>query len=112
MPGIVEALKADDFEAFLAGINASGNSSFEYLQNVFPKGADRQMEVALGLALAEQALEGTGASRVHGGGFAGTIQAFVPDEKVPAFRELMESCFGESSCHVLKIRKYGGHQVL
>ncbi|WP_286141358.1 galactokinase [Faecalibaculum rodentium] len=112
VPVIVDALKADDFEAFLAGINASGNSSFEYLQNVFPKGADCQMEVALGLALAEQALEGTGASRVHGGGFAGTIQAFVPDEKVPAFRDLMESCFGEGSCHVLKIRKYGGHQVL
>ncbi|WP_294731827.1 galactokinase family protein [uncultured Faecalibaculum sp.] len=112
VPDIVQALKADDFDAFLAGINASGNSSFEYLQNVFPKGADRQMEVALGLALAQQALEGTGASRVHGGGFAGTIQAFVPDEKVPAFKELLESCFGPGSCHVLKIRKYGGHQVL
>ena len=112
VPKIVDALKADDFDAFLAGINASGKSSFEYLQNVFPKGADRQMEVALGLALAEQALEGTGASRVHGGGFAGTIQAFVPDEKVPAFKELLESCFGPGSCHVLKIRKYGGYQVL
>lgn len=112
VPEIVAALENNDFESFLEGIKASGNSSFKYLQNVFPKGADAHMEVAVGLALAEQVLEHAGASRVHGGGFAGTIQAFVPEAKVEAFREAMDACFGEGSCHVLQIRRQGGAQVL
>lgn len=112
VPEIVAALNADDFEGFLAGINASGNSSFKYLQNVFPKGADEEQAVSVALALAENALKGKGASRVHGGGFAGTIQAFVPNDQVEEFKETLENCFGKDSCHVLKIRKYGGCQVL
>lgn len=112
VPHIVKALEDKDFQSFLDGIKASGNSSFKFLQNVYPKGADENMEVAVGLALAEQVLGNKGASRVHGGGFAGTIQAFVPNELVPVFQKTLDACFGEGNCHVLKIRPQGGAQVL
>ena len=68
--------------------------------------------VSIGLAASETALCKKGATRVHGGGFAGTIQAFVPDEMVLTYREFMDSVFGKGSCHVLKVRKYGGMKVL
>ena len=104
----VEALKAGDFDRFLELVKASGRSSWMYLQNVIPAGYTEHQDLALALALAEKLLDGSGACRVHGGGFAGTIQAFVPLEKLDAFRAGIEAVLGEGNCHVLSIRAEGG----
>ena len=104
----VEALKRGDFAAFLDLVNQSGRSSWLYLQNVAPTGSTRHQELALSLALAARLLDGTGASRVHGGGFAGTIQAFVPLDRLEQFKTGMEAVLGEGSCQVLSIRPEGG----
>lgn len=104
----VEALRRNDFGAFLGQIRASGLSSWRYLQNVVPAGYTRHQEVALALALCEGLLRGRGACRVHGGGFAGTIQAFVPLDMLDAFRTEMDRALGDGACHVLTIRPVGG----
>ena len=104
----VAALKAGDFEAFLQLVNESGRSSWLYLQNVVPAGYTAHQELAVALALAEHLLNGRGACRVHGGGFAGTIQAFVPTDMLEEFKAGMEAVLGEGSCHVLSIRPEGG----
>ena len=104
----VAALRAGDFERFLALVNESGNSSWLYLQNVTPTGATQHQELAAALARARHLLVGRGACRVHGGGFAGTIQAFVPLDLLERFRRGMEAVLGEGSCHVLSIRPEGG----
>lgn len=104
----VEALKANDFARFLELVNESGRSSWLYLQNVVPTGSTRHQELAMSLALAARLLRGRGASRVHGGGFAGTIQAFVPLDLLDSFRTGMEAVLGEGSCQVLSIRPEGG----
>lgn len=109
---IVKNLNAGNFEAFLQLITASGNSSFKYLQNVYTSKNVENQGVSVGLAASELALKGKGATRVHGGGFAGTIQAFVPDEQVEEYRNFMDNVFGKGSCHVLKVRKYGGMKVI
>lgn len=109
---LVNALKRKDFQAFLDSINESGNSSYKYLQNVFSAGHVEQQGLGIGLNIAEYTLERKGASRVHGGGFAGTIQAFVPFELLKEFKMEMEKVFGSGSCHVLKIRPVGGCEVL
>lgn len=109
---VVAALKEEDFETFKAVIQASGNSSFKYLQNVYPNSDVFNQSVSLALAISENVLGEHGVCRVHGGGFAGTIQAFVEDSFVPAYKEAIEHVFGADSCHVLKIRKYGGKKVL
>lgn len=103
----VDALKAGDFEAFLKLVDESGYSSWMLLQNVIPAGRVANQEVALAIALARDALQGRGACRVHGGGFAGTIQAFVPLDILEPFRARMESVLGEGRCHVLSIRGEG-----
>ena len=108
----VEALKSGDFDRFKELIVESGRSSFMYLQNVYPNSDVQNQSVSLGLALSERILSGKGAWRVHGGGFAGTIQAFVPNNLVDEYKKEMDFYFGEGSCHVLKIRKYGGMKVL
>lgn len=110
--GIVKCLNEGDFEAFLQMITDSGNSSFKYLQNVYTSKDVENQGVSVGLAASEIALKGAGASRVHGGGFAGTIQTFVPDGLVEEYRVFMDSVFGRGACHVLKVRKYGGMKVL
>ena len=108
----VNALEEENFEEFKKLIKSSGDSSFKYLQNVYSvKNLSRQ-EMAVGLALSDVILKGKGVSRVHGGGFAGTIQAFVPNDIVDIYKKNMEDNFGEDACHVLKIRKYGGMKVL
>lgn len=108
VPEIVAALESNDFEGFLKGIEASGNSSFKYLQNVFPSSDPTAQGVAIALAVSEDLLKDTeGVSRVHGGGFAGTIQVFVPNDQVQTYKAGMEKVFGPDSCHVLKIRKVG-----
>ena len=104
----VEALRSGDFPAFLALVRDSGLSSWRFLQNVVPAGYTRHQEVALALALAEKLLDGRGACRVHGGGFAGTIQAFVPFDLLERFRSEMDRVLGTGACHVLSIRPVGG----
>lgn len=107
----VKALEEGNFEEFKRLISASGDSSYKYLQNVYPSSDVHNQGLSLGIAVSEKVLAGKGAVRVHGGGFAGTIQAFVPDEMVKEYRSCMDSLFGEGSCHVLKVRKYGGMKV-
>lgn len=108
----VSALKSGDFDKFLSLVNESGRSSFMYLQNVYSVKELSVQCVSVALALSDHILNGKGAFRVHGGGFAGTIQAFVPNDMVSEYKAEIEKCFGEGSCHVLKIRKYGGMRVL
>lgn len=98
--------------AFLAAVKASGDSSFKYLQNVYTNKDIQAQNVSVALAVSDITLGSHGVSRVHGGGFAGTIQAFVENDTVETYRQAMDHVFGEGSCHVLKIRKYGGMQVL
>ena len=104
----VAALRAGDFEGFKKLVIDSGNSSFEYLQNVYAACDVSEQSMSLALALAQRVLDGCGAWRVHGGGFGGTTQNFVPLNKLDEFKMLIEQVFGEGSCHVLNIRPYGG----
>ena len=108
----VQALESGDFQGFLAQIRASGLSSALHLQNIWSVSNPRSQAVALTLALGERLLGGKGAIRVHGGGFAGTVQAFVPDEMVPVFRFGMETVLGPGKCHILHIRPEGGCVVV
>ena len=104
----VQALRDGDFDAFLGLVSESGHSSWMYLQNITPTGATEHQDVAVALALCDTLLQGKGAFRVHGGGFAGTVQAFVPLEMLDSFKEGMERVLGEGKCHVLSIRSEGG----
>ncbi len=106
------ALQSGDFAAFKKMIRISGRSSLERLQNVFSVTAPQEQGLSLALTLTEHVLGSDGAFRVHGGGFAGTIQAFVPFEKLDEYRVLMEKVFGPESCHVLSVRQPGGTKVL
>lgn len=108
----VDALRKGEFRRFLQEIKESGNSSFQYLQNVYTNKDVRNQGVSVGLAVSESVLGEHGVCRVHGGGFAGTIQAFVENGFVKTYKSRMEQVFGEGACHVLKIRKYGGMKVL
>lgn len=108
----VNTLKNGNIELFLQCIKASGNSSYKFLQNVYSVKNVYQQNVSLALAISETLLAENGACRVHGGGFAGTIQAFVKNEDVKEYQKSMNQIFGYGSCSVLKIRKYGGIQVV
>ncbi|MDR1629959.1 MAG: galactokinase [Oscillospiraceae bacterium] len=108
----VDALRRGDFEAFKQNIIESGYSSYMYNQNVYTTKKPASQPVALALALSEQVLRGKGAWRVHGGGFAGTIQAFVPLSLLDTYKAAMEGLFGEGACHVLQIRAFGGTEVV
>ncbi len=107
----VQALENGKFEEFLKLIKESGYSSYMYLQNVIPAGYKLHQEVAVALALCEHYLDGRGAYRVHGGGFAGTVQAFVPYDLLESFRKGMDDALGEGACHVLSIRPWGGVEM-
>lgn len=107
----VEALKSGNMDAFLQLVKESGRSSWMYLQNISPTGAVEHQEVAVALALCDVLLQGRGAYRVHGGGFAGTVQAFVPLDMLDAFISGMEAVLGADKCHVLNIRPQGGIRV-
>ena len=111
VPRQVAALEAGDFETFLSLVTESGHSSYMYLQNVIPAGYTAHQDVALALALCEKYLQGRGAYRVHGGGFAGTVQAFVPNELLDSFRQGIDAVLGEGACHVLSIRPQGGVEM-
>ena len=104
----VAALHDGDFDTFLRLVNESGRSSWEYLQNVIPAGYKEHQEVGVTIAAAKHLLGDKGAVRVHGGGFAGTVQAFVPVEMLDEFKAGMEAILGEGRCHVLSIRPEGG----
>ncbi|MEN8138109.1 MAG: galactokinase family protein [Bacteroidota bacterium] len=113
----VSALESNDFKKFLSLVIESGYSSYMYNQNIYaqtPENFNSKMAeqgVALGLALSELVLKGSGAWRVHGGGFAGTIQAFVPNDKLEQYISTLENTFGEGKCHKLFIRSKGSDKV-
>ena len=111
VPHQVAALRAGDFHRFLELVKESGHSSYMYLQNVIPSGYKTAQDVGLALALCQHFLQGKGAYRVHGGGFAGTVQAFVPYEILEAFRAGIDGVLGEGACHVLSIRPQGGVEM-
>ncbi len=108
VPQQVECLERGDFDGFLKLIRESGFSSWMYLQNVIPAGYVQQQAMAVALGLCEHYLQGRGAYRVHGGGFAGTVQAFVPFDLLDSFRAGIDGALGEGACHVLSIRPQGG----
>ncbi len=109
----IAALERGDTEAFLKNAKKSGESSFTYLQNVYTPAHPGSESVALALMMSERFLSGRGGAwRIHGGGFAGTIQAFVPKGLATEYREFMEAAFGEGSCHVLGIRRAGALTLL
>ena len=103
----IAALQENRFDDFLHEVRASGISSWLYLQNVTPTGATRHQALAFALAQADLLLHGLGACRVHGGGFAGTLQAYVPLDLLPEFRAGIEAALGQNCCHVLSIRREG-----
>ncbi len=107
-----EALMTGNLDQFLENVLASGRSSFCYLQNVYTTKNVNEQGLSLALCLAERVLTGKRAAwRVHGGGFAGTIQAFVPTECVEEFRTVMDSAFGEGRCMVLRVRPEGALRI-
>ena len=108
----VAALRAEDFDGFLKMIKSSGDSSYKYLQNVYTSQDVQHQNVSVALAVSDAILGTNGVCRVHGGGFAGTIQAFVKNEAVAQYKATLDKVFGEGACEVLKIRKYGGMKVL
>lgn len=105
------ALKNGDFEAFLKMVNASGQSSYDYLQNLYSTSAVNEQGLSLAIALTKQFLGDKGACRVHGGGFAGTIQCYIPTERLDSYKAMIENAFGEGSCCVLNIRPVGGYEI-
>ena len=107
----VEALKENNFDKFLELVSESGKSSWMYLQNITPTGAVEHQDVAVALAMCDLFLCGRGAYRVHGGGFAGTVQAFVPLDMLEHFKANIDAAMGNGKCHVLNIRVQGGIQV-
>jgi galactokinase len=111
----VEALKKGDLDAFFAGVRASGRSSFQYLQNVYTTQNVREQGLSLALELIEDFLKGIqkpSACRVHGGGFAGTVQAFVPKENAPELAARLDEVFGSGNAHILRIRPEGAILLL
>ena len=108
----VKALNNSDFETFKKVVKESGDSSYKFLQNVYANCDVQNQSVSIGLAMSDKIIGRNGGCRVQGGGFAGTIQAFVQDEFVTAYKTEIERVFGKGSCHVLKVRKYGGKKVI
>jgi galactokinase len=108
----VKALENGDFKKFKELIIESGFSSYMYNQNVFTCKAPLSQAVSVALAMCHDILKGKGAWRVHGGGFAGTIQAFVPNDMLNEFTEKITAVFGKNSCYILNIRPVGGTMVI
>lgn len=106
------ALKQDNFNHFLDLVNESGDSSYKYLQNVYSTSNIKAQGLCLALCLTEKFLNGEGACRVHGGGFAGTIQCYIPTERIEEYSKMINGVFGEGSCCILSIRPVGGCEIL
>ncbi len=107
----VEALELGDFNSFLTMVTQSGQSSYMYNQNIYPVNNPHEQGLSVALALSELVLNGCGAWRVHGGGFAGTIQAFVPQNMVQKYVQTLEHVYGQGKCYKLFIRKHGAINV-
>ncbi len=107
-----KALKSGDFEGFLELVNQSGQSSYDYLQNLYSVSNVSEQGLSLAIALTKRFLGGRGACRVHGGGFAGTIQCYIPTEMLGDYKEMIEKVFGAGSCSVLSIRPVGGYEIV
>ena len=107
----VEALSNNDFETFKKLTLESGFSSYMYNQNVFSSKYPTVQPVSVALMISESVLKGRGAWRVHGGGFAGTIQAFVPNDLLETYKKKIEAVFGQDSCYVLSVRPVGGTEI-
>lgn len=107
-----EALKSGDLKEFLSLVKQSGDSSFKYLQNVYTNNDVTVQNVSLALAISDTVLTSDEVSRVHGGGFAGTIQAFVKKGNAKRYKKYMDKVFGDGSCEILAVRKYGGIRVI
>lgn len=107
-----EALNSNDISEFIGLVKASGDSSFKYLQNVYTNKDVTAQNVSLALAISDTVLGPDEASRVHGGGFAGTIQAFVKKKNAARYKKYMDKVFGEGACEILAIRKYGGMRII
>lgn len=107
-----EALKSGDLKEFLSLVKQSGDSSFKYLQNVYTNNDVTVQNVSLALAISDTVLTSEEVSRVHGGGFAGTIQAFVKKGNAKRYKKYMDKVFGDGSCEILAVRKYGGIRVI
>ncbi len=105
------ALKEGRFEDFLKMVNASGQSSYDYLQNLYSTSAVKEQGLSLAIALTKQFLGEKGACRVHGGGFAGTIQCYIPTDLLSDYKTMIESAFGVGTCSVLTIRPVGGYEI-
>lgn len=108
----VSALESNNFDEFKKVINESGRSSYMYNQNVYTPKNPAEQKISLALCISEDILGVDGAYRVHGGGFAGTIQAFVPVDQLEEYKTSIENVFGKGSCHVLIIRPVGGTRVM
>ena len=107
-----DALDSGDFETFIKLVRRSGDSSFKYLQNVYSNSDVTTQNMSLALAVSDAILGDDEASRVHGGGFAGTIQAFVKKENAARYKKYMNRIFGDGACEILSIRKYGGIEII
>ena len=106
---MMESLKKGDIEGYFKGVEGSGNSSEYNLQNIYPCCSASERSISLALTMAKKF--GAKVVRVHGGGFAGTVQAYVPMEDAEGFVKLLEGVFGEGSCYLLKIRLSGAVRV-
>ena len=105
-------MEQGDFRRFLELVKESGNSSFKYLQNIYINRDEQNQAMSVALGASESILQNHGVSRVHGGGFAGTIQVFVENSYVEEYRKKIDHIFGKDSCHVLKVRQLGGIKVI
>ena len=108
---LCDAVRQDDFQRFLQLIVEGGHSSFEFNQNAYSLSNPKEQGIPLALAISQKILNGHGAWRLQGGGFAGTIQAFVPLELLDTYKNAIDSVFGEGSCYVLSVRNYGAVEV-
>lgn len=106
-----QALQQGRFDTFLGLVNDSGESSAALLQNIYPAGAREKQPAAVALAVSKLALQGRGACRIHGGGFGGTVQAFVPDELLDSYRAALEHVFGPGACQLVRVRSAGGIEL-
>ena len=105
------ALKRGDFNTFFVTVKRSGESSYDLLQNVYSPSNPKEQAISLALAITKQFLNGRGAYRVHGGGFAGTIQCYIPNRMFDEYKSLIESVFGEGACVKLFVRPVGGYEL-
>lgn len=105
------ALRRGDFNTFFVSVKRSGESSYDLLQNVYSPSNPKEQAISLALALTKQFLNGYGAYRVHGGGFAGTIQCYIPNKMFEDYKNMIEAVFGENSCVPLFVRTVGGYEL-